>query len=381
MTIKIGELLIREKLLSQEQLDEALKCQVIFGGRLGTNLIEMGLLEEEDIARVLSDKLGVPFLDPPSRLMDIPPDVISLVSGEIVEKYQAVPLRKDGRRLTVAMIDPSDLKGIDEIAFRTGYVVRSVVAPEVRIVLAMEKYYRIERRLRYIHAPHLLAKSASIIKEAPPAPAETESEDIWNHEIAPPKTDRLHPSLHDAEPPGPEEPVDPGPSQEPETLSGLSLSELDEQLASAGERDDIATAITDYLGQHFDNAAMFLIRDHTALGWRALKDRRLIRSFEQLQIPLEEPSILKTTAESQEYYLGPVPRFPFNSILLQEFDGNIPETVLLAPLVMMGRTVGLIYVNGNRESLSEKLAELQKIASKAVMAFEILILKNKILMT
>lgn len=380
MTIKIGELLIREKLLSQEQLEEALKCQVIFGGRLGTNLIEMGLLEEEDIARVLSNKLGVPFLDPPNRLMNIPPDVIALVSGEVVEKYQVVPLRKEGRRLTVAMIDPSDLKAIDEIAFRTGYVVRPVVAPEVRIVLAMEKYYRIERKLRYIHAPHLLAKTATAAEKKAPAPGAGEPDDSWYRKIEKEQAACLHPSLGDKQPPLPEEPRGPEHAQQPEALPTLSMDELDEQLASAEGRDDIATAITDYMGQHVGNVAMFLIRDHTALGWRALKERRLIASFEQLQIPLDEPSILKTSAESQSYYLGPIPRSPFNSVLLQEFGGIIPETALLVPLVMMGRTVGIIYANGDQQRLREKLIEVQKIASKAVMAFEILILRSKIRM-
>ncbi len=375
MSIKIGELLVREKLLSKEQLEEALKCQVIFGGRLGTNLIEMGLLEEEDIARVLSNKIGVPFLDPPSRLMDIPADVISLISGEVVEKYQVIPLRKDSRRLTLAMIDPSDLKAIDEIAFRTGYVVRPVVAPEVRIVLAMEKYYRIERKLRYIHAPHLQAQTAPAAEDSGPDTAAGEADDAWYSAIENEQTTCLHPSLHDEEPRVPEQ------APEPEALPTLSMDDLDEQLASAAGRDDIAAAITNYMAQHFDNVAMFLIRDHTALGWRALKDRRLIASFEQLQVPLEEPSVLKITAESQSYYLGPVPRFPFNSVLLRALGDTIPETVLLVPLVMMGRTVGIIYADGEQQTLLDKLSETQKIASKAVMAFEILIFKSKILMT
>ncbi|MGE4344930.1 MAG: hypothetical protein AB7F20_11740, partial [Geoalkalibacter sp.] len=61
MAIKLGTMLVQEGVISLQQLDEALKYQTIFGGRLGTNLIEMGLAEEEDIARVLSEKLRVPF--------------------------------------------------------------------------------------------------------------------------------------------------------------------------------------------------------------------------------------------------------------------------------------------------------------------------------
>ncbi|MDO9080123.1 MAG: hypothetical protein Q7U44_04930, partial [Desulfuromonadales bacterium] len=94
--------------------------------------------------------------------------------------------------------------------------------------------------------------------------------------------------------------------------------------------------------------------------------------------PLDEPSILKTVAETSSFLLGPIPRTPFNSMFLQEIGGRVPQTALLVPLLMMGRVVGIIYVDGKGEELAEKLFELQKITIKAAMAFEILVLKNKI---
>jgi hypothetical protein len=364
MAIRLGELLVRENLISLMQLEEGLKCQVIFGGRLGTNLIEMGLLEENDIARVLSKKLGVPFLDPPGLLMNIPADIIALITREYAAQYQIIPLRLEGRRLSLGMVDPSDLKTIDEIAFRTGYVIRPVVIPEVRIVLALEKYYRVERKLRYIHAAQIIGQDVPASKTpAGPKP----SEDAWYEEI--------------------EELVDKDAAEaiaaetQAEFFEKYTIDEVSKKLSETRDRDDIADTVVHYLGQTLSCGAMFLIRGDMAMGWKSILRQKPVPNFDQLQIPLEEQSVLKTAAESRSYYLGPVPRSPFNSMMLQEFGGRVPKTILLVPLVMMGRTVGIIYADGDDQSLGEYLPELQRLAAKAVMAFEILILKNKILQT
>lgn len=361
MAIKIGELLLREKLITLANLEEALKCQVIFGGRLGTNLIEMGLLEENDIARMLSKKLGVPFLDPPGLMMNIPANVLALIPKEYAAKYQIIPLRLDGRRLTLGMVDPSALKVIDEISFLTGCVIRPMVVPEVRVVLALEKHYQIERKLRYIHSSNLIEPKAIVAKE-PEIPI---ADDAWFEEIEE-QLDKEPPAQIDAQ-------------KQAAFIERYTIDELSQKLAEAKDRDDIADIIVHYLGQTLVSGAMFLVRGEMALGWKAILRQKPVSGFDLLQIPLDEPSILKTVAETHSYFLGPVPRTPFNSMILQEFGGHLPETVLLVPLIMMGRTVGIIYANGDGRPVGEDLPELQKLAAKAVMAFEILILKNKIL--
>jgi MshEN domain len=361
MAIKIGELLVREKLITLAQLEEALKSQVIFGGRLGTNLIEMGLLEENDIARMLSKKLGVPFLDPPSLMMNIPTDVLAVIPKEYAAKYQIIPLRLDGRRLTLGMVNPAALKIIDEIAFLTSCVIRPVVVPEVRIVLALEKHYKIERKLRYIHSKNLIEEKVVVAKE----PEAQVSDDAWFEEIEE-QDSKEQPKPVDAQ-------------AQAEFIARYTVDHISKKLADAKDRDDIADTLVHYLGQTLVSGAMFLIRSDIAMGWKAVLHQKPVPGFDLLQIPLNEPSILKTVAESQNYYLGPIPRTPFNSMILQEFGGRVPKMVLLIPLVMMGRTVGIIYADGEGHPIGEDLSELQKLATKAVMAFEILILKNKIL--
>ncbi len=149
MALKIGELLVKEGVITRKQLEEALKCQVIFGGRLGTNLIEMGLIGEDELVRYLSKQLEVPFV-PPEQLLSIPPDVIKLISRDIAEEYKIIPLSLDKKRLTVAMWDPSDLSAVDAISFITGYIIKPLVCSELRLLLALEQYYGIKREVRYI---------------------------------------------------------------------------------------------------------------------------------------------------------------------------------------------------------------------------------------
>ena len=149
MRSKLGEILIKANLITHEQLDDCLKSQVIFGGKLGTNLIELGYLAEEDLAAYLSRIMGVPAA-PADQIMSLPSEIVSVIPRELVEKYKVVPLSLDRKRLTLAMMNPSDIAAIDEISFITGLVIMPVVAPELRILCALEKYYDIRREKRYI---------------------------------------------------------------------------------------------------------------------------------------------------------------------------------------------------------------------------------------
>ena len=111
MAAKLGELLITKNLLTQAQLEEALQAQVIFGGKLGTILIEMGLITEDALAEILAQLLSFPCAKP-GQLQNIPEDVIKIISPEMAEKNKVVPVSVSGKKLTLAMEDPSNLKAI-----------------------------------------------------------------------------------------------------------------------------------------------------------------------------------------------------------------------------------------------------------------------------
>jgi type IV pilus assembly protein PilB len=139
MPSQIGELLIKENFITSEQLDVALKHQRQHGGRLGSILITLGFVDDDDITSVLSRQYGVPSIN--LAYFEIDPSVIKLIPVETAQKYMVVPLSRVGSTLTIATADPTNVFAMDDIKFMTGFNVEPVVASEASIQEALEKYY------------------------------------------------------------------------------------------------------------------------------------------------------------------------------------------------------------------------------------------------
>jgi hypothetical protein len=147
--MKLGEFFIQRGVINQAQLEQALKAQLIFGGHLGTCLMELGHVDEQRLGETLAEIFKVPYV-PQALLDNVSRSVIELMPARLVEKHHAVPFQKSNRMLHLAMIDPKNLPALDEISFFTGCKVEPWVAPEARIFQVMERYYDIPRRQRYI---------------------------------------------------------------------------------------------------------------------------------------------------------------------------------------------------------------------------------------
>src|SRR6266849_5519103 len=139
MAVRIGELLLKEKLITPEQLQQALTQQKANGGKLGYNLVKMGFVKDEQITALLSKQYGVPAINLAQFKIDL--TIVKLVPTETARKYQIIPLSRSGSTLTIAMTDPTNVFAMDDIKFMTGYTVEPVVASEVAITDAVEKYY------------------------------------------------------------------------------------------------------------------------------------------------------------------------------------------------------------------------------------------------
>ena len=139
MAVRIGELLLKEKRISPEQLQEALNYQRQHGGKLGFNLVKLGYVKDEEITALLSKQYGVPSIA--LAQFEIDPGVIKLVPADTAQKYQIVPLARSGATLTIAMTDPTNVFAMDDIKFMTGYNVEPVVASETAVIEAIARYY------------------------------------------------------------------------------------------------------------------------------------------------------------------------------------------------------------------------------------------------
>jgi len=139
MPVRVGELLLKEKRITAEQLQQALASQKAHGGKLGFTLVKMGFIKDEEITALLSKQYGVPSIN--LTQFEIDASIIKLIPPETAQKYQIVPLSRAGATLTIAMTDPTNVFAMDDIKFMTGYNVEPVVASETAVAEAILKYY------------------------------------------------------------------------------------------------------------------------------------------------------------------------------------------------------------------------------------------------
>jgi type IV pilus assembly protein PilB len=139
MALKLGELLVNSNLITQEQLQEAMRKQQTEGGRLGTHLVKLGFIDEDSVAKALSKQYGIPAVN--LGKIEIEPSVINLIPVDVCQKYMIVPIHRSGATLTIAMVDPTNVYSMDDIKFMTGLNVEPVVGSEGQIKEAIEKYY------------------------------------------------------------------------------------------------------------------------------------------------------------------------------------------------------------------------------------------------
>src|SRR5438876_9764578 len=112
MPLKLGELLLRNKLISREQLDKALDAQKQNGSKIGVNLVKMGFVSDDQITQCLSKQFGISAIN--LSHFEIDQSVIDLVPVDVARKYDLIPANKTGAVLTVAMADPTNIPAMDE---------------------------------------------------------------------------------------------------------------------------------------------------------------------------------------------------------------------------------------------------------------------------
>ena len=141
MSQRLGDLLVREKVITPEQLERALKAQRESGGqtRLGSMLVRLGYISDEEVTNFLSRQYGLPAIN--LQYFEIDPTVIKLIPEETAKRYQILPLSRVGAALTIAMADPTNVFAIDDIKFMTGFNIEPVVASEPAIAEAILKAY------------------------------------------------------------------------------------------------------------------------------------------------------------------------------------------------------------------------------------------------
>jgi hypothetical protein len=363
MKKNLGQLLIEHGHINEKTLGEALQRQVIFGGRLGTNLLEMGAVSEENLMKLLSLQYNVPYAQP-DQFEEIPREVLDSVPEELISDYRIFPLALDGHRLTLAMTDPHKLDIVDEVAFKTNMVVRPVVASEVRIVDALEKYYGIRREARYIAVSEKVASeqrriSRPEVERFPVVPPE-EEETV----LTPIEEEMIELTEADMEP------YDP-----------FDVSDINSALLNIRNRDDVAQTVVRAGLRFMDDVFMFIIKGEEALGWMSGGPAKPLVEFGTISIPIDPDNILYLVRESRslERFKG-VDLFERN-LWLKELSLKVPNEVVICPLVLKKHVVSAVVGFSFKDTITEdEAAFLVRVMQKASVAFEILIMKSRVIM-
>jgi type IV pilus assembly protein PilB len=145
MPVKLGELLLKENMVSPQQLQDALNHQKMNGGKLGKAFVSLGFVKDEEITSLLSRQYGVPSIN--LDHFEVDPAIIKIIPAETARKYQVLPLSRSGATLTIAMADPTNVFAMDDIKFMTGYNVEPVVASEGALEDSIDRYYGSTRSL------------------------------------------------------------------------------------------------------------------------------------------------------------------------------------------------------------------------------------------
>lgn len=362
MDMRLGELLVRDELITTIQLEEALESQAACGIRLGSALMEMGYVEENALGRTLSEKMGVPFIAG-SELSTIPTEIVHTFSRSMAARYHAMPFKLERNRLGLAMTDPNDFRVIEDISFITGRVVQPYIAPDVHISHAQARYYQVsdgEARYRMLgelrrrNCPPRLGKSAMPEEGNPCQDEAVEYEDFAC----------LNEALAEEE--SRQEAITPPAA--PQFLSG--------ELALARSTDEVGDLLIRHVGQQFGTGALFQLQGSVAVGWRGVNNGRRIDRMERGELVLHDSSVVRDVAEGGLFSLGPLMDTPENRRILRllELPGDAPLFVL--PVVLRDRAMAVLLVSAETGDPGS-LDELRNLADEAARALEMLVLRKR----
>src|SRR3954467_10396502 len=136
---RIGDLLVSEGLITREQLEKALQEQRQNGTRVGYNLVKLGFIQETELTKMLARQFKMPAVD--LTRFEVDPRIAKLIPSDLAIKHLVLPLKRDGRTLTVAMADPTNLGVLDDLKFITRYDIFPVIGGEFTLKGAIEKLY------------------------------------------------------------------------------------------------------------------------------------------------------------------------------------------------------------------------------------------------
>jgi hypothetical protein len=322
---KIGDILVEMKACTPQELQAALQTQSIFGGRLGTNLLELGIVDERQLAAALSRAHGLPCI-----FEDVEPEpgAIEALTREQVERFGVVPIHADDRRLKVLVANPRDLAALDDLAFATGKNVDAVVAPEARLWSMMRRHYGIDHKLRGLAMDDELAAAPG--REAAFGKVEDDATRILSHEEALRLMDLM---------------------SDPVVLSAVLVR---------GAASSVGRAV--FLKCHGDEATAWLGAGKLLSG-----------DVRGVVLPLRRGTLFGAAADLRAPVIAPVEPSRTTERFYAALGGPLPMNAYVGPVILRYRAVALLYADlGPGGTLRQELAKLLELQEALNRRFDAL---------
>lgn len=377
---RLGELLLEEKLISREQLEEALETQVVHGGRLGTNLVELGFLKEVDLARVLGRLHNLPFA---SGEMVPDPAALAVVPRQFCDDADVLPMRIDATRLTVAVLGPQQVQALDALAFKASKRVVAVVIPEFRMNQLLRAHCKAFRPIRPIDMNTLRPSKKK--DEHVPQPGEV-AELINEDDFA-----RIYANAMGSGAEGEDEEIIEGAVIEEETPAvavgvatsetqapPLTFAEAQKQLQTSFDREDIARTVLQFARSKFRRALILNVQGELVTGWRGLGQGVSAKAVRRIGVTLREPNTFKLVRDLKSHFIGPMKRTPGMAVFYKMLGGGYPQTAVILPLLVREKLVHLLYVDHGPDQLTPPdVGELLILSQSVTRSYEALIRQRK----
>jgi hypothetical protein len=296
--------------VTEKQLEEAIQHQVLFGGRLGTSLHELGLVSEDALQDALARAFGLPAA--PVDYAQVQPAAVALVSRALAFKHKVCPYRVRGRTLFLLMVDPSDHTTIAKLGFSLGYIVKPIVVPEFRMIRLLNEHYAVDERWRL--------------------------------------TDTHMRSDHGAQP--------------------LADEEAAERLDAAETRDEVVEALLGVCLRSFRRVLFFIVREPWIHCWSGAGEGVDAALVQSLRLPLDQPSVLQTVARDKAPFVGRFGPEDQNQQLIKTLGKRPGTNAAVLPVAVRGRVVNLVYCDaGPAGNVKANLGGLMLLVERASRAY------------
>ena len=322
--MKLGEMLIHDGHVREEQIQQAIAKQAQEGGRLGTVLVEMGAIDLDTLTVYLGLELGIPIATI-ATLSKAKRMAVRLLKPEQAAQLRCIPILIQDRQLIIAIDNPHDMERLDALTQLTGYRTIPRVAPEIRIYHFLERYYGIAKPQRFrslLDNPHTDSDlPAPPLPGLPPvpqhpvaAPTPTPSlRTVSKRALEIEATDLLEEMESDRAETAPPQhiletsvPSDSSNAvvQNAEVFAPINAKSAIDRIDNAQERSEIARALMCYMAKRFHIAIILIVRDNMAFGWKGFGPSLDYDRIETLLVPLEVPSMFQTAIRTKQFFNG-----------------------------------------------------------------------------